>query len=145
MLSVKDEKFIALATYYASLSSMYFHHGCVISLKGNCIAHGFNHERTYSKDRVIENCVSCHAEMSALRTALKRCKRSQVNKLKVYVVRISGNSIVNSKPCEQCYLTLKKHGIKKIIYSQENDFASSNFKEDTFVCMPSSGYINLLQ
>jgi len=44
-------------------------HGCVAVLNGRIIGRGYNHHRSHSNDGFVHNCVTCHAEMSALRQA----------------------------------------------------------------------------
>jgi hypothetical protein len=74
MLSTKDEQFIAKASYYAQQSTMNSRHSCVAVLNGVEIANGYNSRRNYSKDGMITDCFSCHAEVCAVRNAIKRTK-----------------------------------------------------------------------
>ena len=143
-MSKKDEKRMALASYYASLSNMRCHHGCVIILNGNVIAHGYNNLRNYSKDHLIDD-VSCHAEISALRNALKRLKlnpnrdKTVIHRMKLYVARIGTNGcFLDSKPCLQCYVTLKNAGVTNIIYSNSYCLNKMDIRED-HGCKSSSG------
>jgi len=78
----KDIKFIDLAFDVASKSTMKMQHGSVV-VKGNkMIASGYNSERTSFSDGFTGKTCSCHAEMAALRNALKP-KRTK-NPSKVY-------------------------------------------------------------
>lgn len=49
-------------------------HGCVITSAGKVIGSGYNVYRTTSSDTLVKNCTSCHAEISAIRSAVKRNK-----------------------------------------------------------------------
>jgi deoxycytidylate deaminase len=51
----------------ASKSDLMQKHGCVIALNGKIISTGYNNERNYSNDGLIDCCSSCHAEISAIR------------------------------------------------------------------------------
>ena len=74
MLSNKEEQFIAKASGYAQKSTMYNRHSCIVVLNGVEIANGHNSKRNYSRDGYMDKCYSCHAELSALRNAVKRTK-----------------------------------------------------------------------
>ena len=136
MLSKKEERFIASARYYASLSDMYCHHGCVAVMNGVEIGNGYNSLRNYSKDKIIKNCMSCHAEICAVRNAIKRTKldigdRSRMRHMKIYVVRVANNGgFLDSRPCSQCYSQLKKWGIRDVIYSEKDCFLTLDLRED---------------
>lgn len=67
----RDERFIALASVCAQKSTMLSRHGCVITMHGKQIASGYNSLRNYSKDKFIQKCCSCHAEVDAIRNAHK--------------------------------------------------------------------------
>jgi tRNA(Arg) A34 adenosine deaminase TadA len=136
MLSKKEERFIASARYYASLSDMYCHHGCVAVMNGVEIGNGYNSLRNYSRDKIIKNCMSCHAEICAVRNAIKRTKldigdRSRMRHMKIYVVRVANNGgFLDSRPCSQCYSQLKKWGIRNVIYSEKDCFLTLDLRED---------------
>ena len=133
MLSKKEERFIASARYYASLSDMYSHHGCVAVMNGVEIGNGYNSLRNYSRDKIIKNCMSCHAEICAVRNAIKRTKLDQtrMKHVKLYVVRVANNGgFLDSRPCSQCYSQLKKWGIRNVIYSEKDCFLTLDLRED---------------
>jgi len=144
-MSKQDEKYMALASHYASLSNMRTHHGSVIVLHGSVIGTGFNHTRNYSRDHLIEHPISCHAEISALRTVVKRLKldplkdRSTFKKMRVYIARRSAeDEYIESKPCTQCFDTLTELGVKHIMYSGIDSFCTMDIRNQD--CRPSSGY-----
>jgi hypothetical protein len=56
-----EERFLSIASRCAQESTMH----------GKPVSFGHNHIRTYSKDGMICNCCSCHAEIHALRNACK--------------------------------------------------------------------------
>jgi len=136
MLSKKEERFIASARYYASLSDMYCHHGCVAVMNGVEIGNGYNSLRNYSRDKIIKNCMSCHAEICAVRNAIKRTKldvedKTRMRHVKLYLVRVANNGgFLDSRPCSQCYSQLKKWGIRNVIYSEKDCFLTLDLRED---------------
>jgi len=97
-MSKQTEKYMALASHYATLSDMRSRHGSVIVLHGSIIAWGYNHERNYSRDKLIGHPMSCHAEMSALRDAIRKLKldphkdRATFKRMHLYVARRSAQN-----------------------------------------------------
>jgi deoxycytidylate deaminase len=145
-MSKQDEKYMALASHYATLSDMRSRHGTVIVLHGSIIGWGYNHLRNYSRDKIIEHPISCHAEISALRDAIKRLKldpakdRATFRRMHFYVARRSAeDGYVDSKPCSQCYSKLKEMGVKRIMYSGRDTFCTMDMQTPQ-KCEPSSGY-----
>tara|TARA_Y100000816_G_scaffold292056_1_gene285609 strand:- start:5842 stop:6321 length:480 start_codon:yes stop_codon:yes gene_type:complete len=127
-----DMKYIHIAIDEASKSTLLYRHGCVATSSGKVVARGYNKYRTFSKDGLIhENC-SCHAEIDVLR----KCKKKNITKkLSLYIVRLSGaDHICNSFPCKQCFETMKEFPIKNITYSAGNGIfvkeSMKNFESD---------------
>lgn len=65
-ISKKDERFATFAADEAQYSKLNMRVGCVACLNGKIITRGHNHYRTYSKNGIIENTMSCHAECDVL-------------------------------------------------------------------------------
>lgn len=125
MVSNSQRRYIGIAIEEAKKSTILQRHGCVIVSSGKVIGRGYNSERNYSKDKIISNCASCHAEISAIRSVAKRTRYiSLINLLKkavIYIVRLSPNGDVRSSgPCEHCLDLIKITGIKKIIFLNDN-------------------------
>lgn len=118
LCSNSDEKFASIASIEANKSDLPFKHGCIAVTSGKIVAKGYNHYRTYSKDGLIKNCCSCHAEIDVIRKCLKKGNNKKIN---LYIVRISDlGELRNSKPCNQCVSIMKNINIKYIIYSTFN-------------------------
>lgn len=66
MASVKDCKFVSMAAEEASKSPCGTRVGCVCVLNGRPIAKGHNNYRTYSKDGIIRDSFTCHAECDVI-------------------------------------------------------------------------------
>ena len=138
MLSNKEEKFIAKASQYAQQSTMYNRHSCVVVLNGVEIANGYNSKRNYSRDGFIDQCYSCHAEVCALRNAVKKTKadaderkqKSFMRRVCLYVVRINPqNQYLDSKPCQQCYHKLQTLGVRHVVYSNGIAFTKTDLRK----------------
>jgi len=114
----RDEKFIELAGQYATHSTMFSRHGCVIVSQGKVVSYGVNQPRNYSRDKLIHGC-SCHAEMDAIRNAIKKkVFVKHVPKLTIYIVRFNRNhTYLDARPCYLCYQLILNHRIKSIVYT----------------------------
>lgn len=138
MLSKQEEKFIAYASHYATLSPMQNHHGCVVVVNGQTVGSGYNNYRNYSRDKIISGCLSCHAEISAVRNAIKmeHCKRKQdamLKKMKVYVVRLNEQGkYMDSKPCRDCHCRLSSLGVRSVVYSTCDDFICMDLRRHRY-------------
>ena len=62
---------IKVAIDEARKSNILHKHGCVIASGGRILSRGHNTNRTASKDGLIRNCCSCHAEIDAIRNLMK--------------------------------------------------------------------------
>ena len=134
-----DFRYIDLAATEATKSNALYRHGCIAVSSGKIIAKGYNKYRTYSKDGLIPETCSCHAEIDVLR---KCNKLPEKNKISIYVVRLSeGDNLSNSTPCQQCVDTMKDFGIKKIIYSHKNGVIEKHNLKDFCSNVKTSGQI----
>ena len=64
--SAKDNKIACIAMDEARKSPVMMQIGCVATLNGTPIAQGHNHYRTYSKNKIISNTLTCHAECDVM-------------------------------------------------------------------------------
>ena len=114
----RDEKFIELAGRCATKSTILSRHGCVLVVHGKPVSYGFNHTRSYSHDRVIQG-FSCHAEMDALRNAIKRkVFDKRLPKSIMYSTRLTRDChYFDARPCQLCYQQMKNYGVCRIVYT----------------------------
>ena len=75
----RDAKFVDLAIKEAEKSELRAHVGCVAVVSGKVAAKGHNNYRTYSKDGLIQETCSCHAEIDALRKCYKQNIMKKIN------------------------------------------------------------------
>lgn len=116
MISKKDFSFINMAANEAHNSPCLMRHGCVAVLNGRIIGKGYNNYRCSSRDGFIHNCMTCHAEIAALRQVHKHTQKFK--KVVLYVVRLdASNTLQESAPCVDCMVTIKKLNIKRVIHS----------------------------
>ncbi len=127
MITNRDYIFISHALNEALKSSMKYKHGSVIRKGKKIIAKGYNKPFIVSIGCKPNTC-SLHAEVASLKDLIHRNIKNR--NLILYVVRISNNEIMNSKPCLNCRNTLIDHGITKIVYSINNiEFIKENINE----------------
>ena len=116
MLSNKDNKFINLAASEAHNSPCLMRHGCIAVKNGKIIGRGYNNYRSSSKDGFINNCMTCHAEIAAIREVHKR--NYNFKKVVLYVVRLDANNdLQESGPCVDCMEQIQKLNIKRVVHS----------------------------
>jgi deoxycytidylate deaminase len=116
MVSNRDQRFIEIAADQASRSQCLMRHGCVAVMNGRIIGRGFNNYRCHSNDGFIQNTMTCHAEIAALREVNKRGKKTR--KITLYVVRLdSNNTLKASAPCVDCMKRINMMGVKRVIHS----------------------------
>ena len=120
MVSNRDAKFMQLAAAQARLSPCLMKHGAVAVMNGRVVGSGYNHHRCNSKDGFIHDCLTCHAEIDALRKANKN--KVNFKKVTLYICRLdNSNQLRESSPCLHCMDTICLLNIKKIVYSAENN------------------------
>lgn len=109
-----DLRFASFALNEAQKSPLNYRIGCIAVVSGKIAARGHNHYRTYSKDGLIQNTCSCHAEIDVLR----KCLKQQITKkITLYVMRTSSNGdVACSAPCIDCFLKMREFNIKGIVY-----------------------------
>tara|TARA_Y100000022_G_scaffold130738_1_gene113400 strand:- start:4712 stop:5170 length:459 start_codon:yes stop_codon:yes gene_type:complete len=109
-----DARYLSIAAEEAEKSIACYRVGCVAVSSGKIVARGYNSARTYSKDGMIGDSLSCHAEIDVLRKCLRR---NITNKMKLYIVRITATGeCVCSAPCIDCFMAMQEFNIKDIVY-----------------------------
>jgi len=67
----KHARCIDAAMHEAMKSPCLHKHGCVIAGSGKIYGKGYNNYRNHSCDGFLNGCVSCHAEIAAIRDACR--------------------------------------------------------------------------
>ena len=70
-----------MAAEEAKKSDILYRHGCVAVSSGKVIARGHNKYRSYSKDGLIRENTTCHAEIDVLRKMYEKEYQKQINHL----------------------------------------------------------------
>jgi tRNA(Arg) A34 adenosine deaminase TadA len=129
----------------ASKSIVAYKHGCVAVVSGKIVAKGFNNYRTYSRDGLINQTCSCHAEIDVLR----KCKKRNITKkITLYIARIMQNdpyTLNISRPCKECYHIMKSFNIKRLVYSDRCGQIVNNNMIDFVSTFTSSGQAAISQ
>lgn len=75
-ISQQDEHFIQAALVEAQNSPCNMKHGAVAVSGGKILGRGFNHYRCHTRDGIVGDSCTCHAEMAAIRQILRRVNHS---------------------------------------------------------------------
>lgn len=73
-ISQREQKYISEACQESRCSPCMQRHGAIAVLNGRVIGRGHNDKRTCSSDGFIHSCMTCHAEINALRNAYHHFK-----------------------------------------------------------------------
>jgi tRNA(Arg) A34 adenosine deaminase TadA len=97
--------------------------------KGKVIFYGYNHKKTHpfqAKFRKHKNAVFFHAEVHAIKNALKSVDVEDLAKCELYIVRAKRDKSNRkwitglSKPCSGCQKCIDLFELKNVYYSTEN-------------------------
>jgi deoxycytidylate deaminase len=116
-LSAKDRTMIYRAQMVAATSNHRFQHGAIITDHGKVRAVGVNFARNDPRNVEIPDS-SVHAEIAALNSI-----RGNSQGLTLYVARQRKNGdAAQSKPCVSCQQKIEKAGIKRVVYTTDEQF-----------------------
>lgn len=118
-LSAKDKRRLNQAIEVSKNSDCRHKHGAVLMAGGRVLSVGINSNR--NDPSVIGDAqlkYSVHAEIAALRS----WGGTNLKNATIYVARLgrSGDPMM-SKPCENCQKALKEAGVRKVIYTIDNE------------------------
>jgi hypothetical protein len=93
---------------------------------------GFNKKKSHPFQRKFskhEEAIYLHAEIDAIKNALKNVDAETISKSTLYIMRVkyedmNAKRFVRglSKPCEGCSRAIAQFGIKKVYYTTEEGF-----------------------
>lgn len=96
---------------------------CIV-YKNSIVSFGLNSMKTHPfQQKYAKNdlAIFLHAETNAIYNALKKLDLREIQKSKLYVIRVKkDNSIGSSCPCEGCKRAIATFGIKSINYTIDN-------------------------
>lgn len=106
-----------LATKLSKKSDHHTHKfGAVIAYKNDIISHGWNKLKTHPKS--THPWKHIHAEMDAIFKAGIKARGASL-----YVTRVNNNGhLNNAKPCPYCMAMIVASGIKKVFYTDNNEW-----------------------
>lgn len=116
---------IELASTHSYDLSIGFRLCAIIVRGGSIVSVGFNKLATNGFVRFVVNAVpdgrpfsNTHAEMAAVLAARDVC---DLKNAKLYVARIKATGVGLARPCDACVLAARMHGIKRAIYTIDDD------------------------
>lgn len=119
--------FIAARRIAQSSGCNNFRHGAVLTKGGKQISIGTN-EPTFSRHAALnKRCAPLYASAHAEIVALRGLSKDTTAGTTLYVIRVSsdGEHFMLSAPCEMCMGAIKNAGVRRIIYSIDDDTAAS--------------------
>lgn len=132
-----NEKIVEMLTRLAidnpGIRNNQFKFGVGIVHKNNLIATGVNSYKTHplmAQWGQNKDSIHLHAEIDAIKNALKLITPSQLTKCDMYIVRVkrpesNSNTWVHglAKPCKGCRRAIANFGLKNVYYTQEDQHA----------------------
>lgn len=112
--------FIDAAIEEANRSRQNHKHGAVLVKCGKVISSG--HNKVTGK--LPSHMYSIHAEMAAIKDSNERCGLVDTH---LYVVRMNKQGLAQSKPCKLCHQYMKRHGIRRVTYSNDENSLESMY------------------
>jgi len=113
LASLLDKGFFRLARNSSLESKHRVKVGAVAVMHGKPVSATCNVGKSHPDFTVIERCDSIHVEIRAVLSA-----NTSVEGGTVYVYRETAKGIpALSRPCNQCYRFMQKHGIRKVYYT----------------------------
>ena len=96
-----------------------------IVIKNDIVSFGINQMKTHpfqAKYARNDQAVYIHAENAAIMRALKKVDKEELRNATLYVARVKkpNNMWGMACPCEGCQKAIDKFGIKKVVYTENN-------------------------
>ena len=118
---MRDQKFINLAQKLCKLSEHSYKMAAIVTKGSRILSFGINKYRTHPKQInpfTKERGVSVHAELAAIIGVSEENLRGS----SVYIARrlVNGEAAL-AKPCTCCIAILREAGVKKVIYTINNE------------------------
>jgi len=105
--------------------------GAVLAIRNEIISIGFNQKKTHPLQRRFsknEDCIYLHAEIDAIKNALRLNDPELLSKCTLYVSRVKCVSTHDktlilgiAKPCAGCMKAIRKYRIPEVIYSTDEN------------------------
>ena len=105
--------------------------GAVLAIRNEIISIGFNQRKTHPFQRKFsknEDCIYLHAEIDAIKNALRLNDPELLARCTLYVSRVKCVSTHDktlilglAKPCSGCMRAIKKYRIPEVIYSTDDN------------------------
>ena len=126
-LSKKKKAFLNIAKQLATLSTYgHYRHGAVLVNGGKIMSSSYNKNRFnafgYRFRKHGTGIATMHAELGCVFGMPRNITEGST----IYVVRLGQlDDLRMSKPCDMCHGILEHCGVKKVVYSLDNEFVES--------------------
>jgi deoxycytidylate deaminase len=98
--------------------------------KNRIVSYGVNSYKTsplqkkYGKN---EHAIFLHAEISAIKHALRQLTLDQLSRSNLIICRVNHTGMAMSKPCVGCQRAIAQFGIRKVFYTTETGVQQMEF------------------
>jgi tRNA(Arg) A34 adenosine deaminase TadA len=100
------------------------------------VAFGFNQAKTDPMQQRFSNGEQynfVHAEIHAIKNALKNVRQDKLKNATLYVARSRKDGIAGlAKPCLKCQSAIAHYGIKKVIYTETGTFERKHYENSHY-------------
>lgn len=136
MTNPKHAKFLDIALKIAEANDNFrTKHAAIIVIRNRIISVGVNNLKSdplqakYGKNN---HAIWIHAEIHAIKNALKVVRVDELKKSCMYVVRYRKDGVTGlAKPCSGCERAIIAFGIKEVIYTNDElGFTVKNYREE---------------
>ncbi len=93
-----------------------------ITLRNKIVSFGTNRKKSHPFQKKFgknEHCIYLHAEVNAIKNALKHCSVDDLKKSTLTVLRAKDSKRLLAKPCDGCMKAIIEFGIKTVYYTTE--------------------------
>jgi deoxycytidylate deaminase len=123
--SMNDKIFSLLDKVAETSDHSRYQMSAAIVLKNRVIAFGSNRMKTHpfqAKYGSKSDRIYLHAEIHAIKNALKSVNIRDLRKANLYVLRKKDKGFGMAKPCEGCMRAIVEFGLRSVTYTTENGY-----------------------
>lgn len=98
-----------------------FRHTSLVVYRNDIVGVGYNQLKTHPLQKQFgknSESIFLHAEIDAIRNALRRVSVEELTRCDLYVIRVDKNNLLgNSKPCEGCQRAIIHFNLRNVYHS----------------------------
>lgn len=98
--------------------------GAIVARNSKIISFGLSSYKTHPLQKKFAKnpkAIHLHAEVDAIKNALRKARVEKLSKYTIYVARIKKDgTIATAKPCKGCARAIAHFGLKRVVYTTSN-------------------------